>query len=125
MLKYFQAHSDSLKQFYCSNKRKAAGIFMRQKEKTENTVIRRDLRSDGEYDFSYELLMKESRRVASFGIPLYSIRIEMRDNQGNTTSADIKDAFADAGKAIVLYEKIVRNLATPIDLAYIHEDEMS
>ena len=98
---------------------------MRQKEKTENTVIRRDLRSDGEYDFSYELLMKESRRVASFGIPLYSIRIEMRDNQGNTTSADIKDAFADAGKAIVLYEKIVRNLATPIDLAYIHEDEMS
>ena len=92
---------------------------------TVDTVIRRDLRSDGVNSYEYELIMRESRRVASFGIPLYSIRVEMCDAEGKCTSADLRDAFADAGRAILLYEKILRNLATPIDLAYIHEDEMS
>ena len=98
---------------------------MRQKEDTRDTVIRRDLASDGRNSFEYELIMKESSRVASYRIPLYSIKVRMIDELGRCSESDLKDAFADPGKALVLYEKIVRNLATPIDLAYIHEDEMS
>ncbi len=98
---------------------------MRQKEKTHDTVIRREERTDGGYRYSYELIMKESTRTASYRIPLYSIRVGLTDTGGVYTSADVKDAFADAGKAILFFEKVVRNLATPIDLAYILEDEIS
>ena len=98
---------------------------MRQKEKTTDTVIRREERSDGENSYSYELIMKESMRTASYRIPLYSIRVGMTNSVGAYTCADVKDAFADAGKAILFFEKVVRNLATPIDLTYILEDEIS
>ena len=39
-------------------------------------------------------------------------------------SSSVTHFFADAGKAILFYEKLVKNLATPIDLAYIIEDEI-
>lgn len=97
---------------------------MRQKSLTKETVIRRELSTDGTNAFEYELIMRESERVASYGIPLYSISVRMIDERGHATEGEIRDAFADAGKALILFEKIVRNLATPIDLAYIHEDEM-
>ncbi len=99
---------------------------MRQREKTTDTIIRTDTKRDSEDNsYRYELIMKESRGVASWRIPLYSIKVNMTDSAGNDTSADTKDIFADAGKAILFYEKLVRNLATPIDLAYILEDEIS
>ena len=97
---------------------------MKQREKTHDTVIRREERTDGKNSYSYELLIKESLRVASYKMPLYSIRVGMTNEFGDFTTADIKDAFADAGRAIFFFEKIVNNLATPIDLAYILEDEM-
>lgn len=98
---------------------------MKERTKTYDTVIRRESRRDGDFCYSYELIIKESRRVASYGIPLYSVRAEMTDGDGITSSAEVKDAFADAGKAICFFEKVVENLATPIDLAYILEDEIS
>ena len=98
---------------------------MRQKEKTTDTVIRFDNKCDGQFNYRYELIMKEGDGVATWRIPLYSIRVHMTDQSGHSTSSDIKDVFADVGKAIIFYEKLVRNLATPIDLAYILEDEIS
>ena len=99
---------------------------MRQKERTTDTIIRTDTKRDGEDNaYRYELIMKQGHGVANWKIPLYSIRINMTDSDGNGTSADTSDVFADAGKAILFYEKLVRNLATPIDLAYILEDEIS
>ena len=98
---------------------------MKQKEKMKEMIIRKDDCSDEKNRYTYLLLMKESSNVASYGIPLYSIRVEMVDETGRLTSAEIKDVFADAGRAIFFYEKLVRNLATPIDLAYILEDEIS
>ena len=96
--------------------------------KTDNvqneTLIRREVRSEGGYVYSYELLMRESSRTASYRIILYSVKVSMTDIDGNTTSSDIKDAFADSGRAILFFNKIVKNLCTPIDLAYIHEDEL-
>lgn len=95
-----------------------------RKQKTKDTVIRQDFREDAKNSYSYQLIMREDTRTASYKIPLYSIRVNMTDAAGESTSADVKDLFADAGKAINFYEKLVRYLATPIDLRYIVEDEI-
>ena len=96
---------------------------MRQKEKTKDTVIRTDVREEDGYRYFYELIMRVSGELVSLRMPLYSVRVTLTDTEHKTSSAEIKDAFADAGRAIIFYEKIVRNLATPIDLSYIHEDD--
>ncbi len=98
---------------------------MKQKEKTAESVIRREARFDGENNYVYELRVSENKNLASYRIPLYSIHVDMTDSSGRTTSAKVKEAFADAGKAILFYEKVVRGLATPIDLAYVMEDDIS
>ena len=98
---------------------------MRQKERTKDTIIRTDTRCDDGYRYRYELLMKQGEGVATWRIPLYSIRVHMTDPDGDTTVGDVKDVFADPGKALLFYEKILRNLATPIDLIYALEDEIS
>lgn len=98
---------------------------MRRKEKTVDTTIRTEEREKDGIEYRYELIMRESAKVASYGIPLYTILIKMTQENGETTSADTKEVFADAGKAIVFFEKLVNNLATPIDLPYIVEDEFS
>lgn len=96
-----------------------------RKQNCKDTVIRKDFKHDGENEYTFELLMKEGTRVANYKIPLYSIRVAMKDSSGETTKALIKDVFADAGRAIDFYDKIVRGLATPIDLRYIIEDEIN
>jgi len=98
---------------------------MKHKEKTVDTKIRTESREDSGNVYKYELIMRESARVASYKLPLYSIRIEMNQPSGETTYAETKEVFADVGRAIVFFEKLVRNLATPIDLPYIIEDELT
>ncbi len=90
-----------------------------------DTLLRREVRTDGENKYFYELLMKESNSVASFRLPLYSVRIYMIDPMGNNRQADAIDIFSDKADAEAFFDKIVRNLATPIDLAYILEDEFA
>ncbi len=96
-----------------------------RKQKFKDTVIRQDHKDDGENKYTYQLIMREGARLASYKIPLYSVKVVMTDGTGDSTSASVKDVFADAGKAISFYEKIVRGLATPIDLRYIIEDEIN
>ena len=98
---------------------------MRQREKTKDTVIRCEEREDGKNSYKYKLVMRESTRVASYRLPLYSILVEMRQENGTVTSAETREVFADIGRAIIFFDKLVRNLATPIDLAYIVEDELA
>ncbi len=98
---------------------------MKQKEKNIDTTIRTERRESDGIGYKYELLMHKSSRVASYGIPLYSISVEMQHSDGEVTNASTSEVFADAGKAIDFFEKLVNNLATPIDLPYIVEDELS
>lgn len=98
---------------------------MKRKEKTIDTTIRTERREEDGNGYKYELLMRESSRVASYGIPLYSISVEMTQSDGKITNAKTSDVFADAGKAIDFFEKLVNNLVTPIDLPYVVEDEFS
>ena len=94
------------------------------KNKCEYSLIRREERKDEENSYLYELMMRLGDTVASFRMPLYSIRVNMTDRCGNVGSADVCDAFTDEDKAICFFDKLVRNLTTPIDLSYIFEDEM-
>ena len=100
------------------------GFFMARRGNLRDTVIRSEVReSDGRL-YKYELVMTESDRV-SFKLPLYSVRVEYMDADGVSTEARAHEIFADVGKAIIFFERIVKNLATPIDLPYVVEDELT
>jgi hypothetical protein len=98
---------------------------MSKKDNLSTTVIKSDtIDSDGA-KYQYSLHATKSPRVASYRLPLYSITVKMTDCEGNITDATLGDIFSDVGKAIVFYDRLVANLATPIDLPYILEDEIS
>ena len=48
----------------------------------------------------------------------------MTDEFGETTKSETGELFSDVGKAISFFERLVKYLATPINLAYIVEDEL-
>lgn len=95
------------------------------KTRVMQAVIRRTEVEDKEARYKYTLSVCESKRVASYRLPLYSIGIEMTTSDGKHTEVVAKDIFADIGKAVVFYDKIVENRATPLNLHYIIEDDMT
>ena len=88
-----------------------------------DNVIRKEQKFDRGSSYLYELVMRQGDAVANWQIPLYSVRINMVDPNGNNRQADAMDIFSDKEEAEAFFDKIVRNLATPIDFAYILEDE--
>ena len=90
----------------------------------KDTVIKREVREADGAIYQYSLVMSESNKVASYRLPLYSVHIEMTDSEGQVTSARTRDLFADVGKALSFFKKLTENLATPLNLPYVVEDEM-
>lgn len=97
---------------------------MKKRNKTKDTSIRTEFREKDGILYKYELKMRESLDLASYKIPLYAISIEMKRESGETTNADTSELFADVGRAIVFFERLVENYATPLNLPYIVEDEI-
>ena len=97
---------------------------MKHTEKTADTVIRTEVKECDGAKYKYELIMRKNTRLISFKMPLYSIKIEMTDEFGKMTSAETGELFSNSEKAISFFEKLAKHLATPIDLAYIVEDEL-
>ena len=95
---------------------------MRTKEFKETVIKNASLSSDG-IKYTYTLSVNISDKVASFRLPLYSLEVRMLMPDGKETRASAENAFADIGKALVFFDKALRNLITPIDLAYVLEDE--
>ncbi len=91
----------------------------------EKTVIRREVRKEDGYEYVYELIMKTSHMIASFNIPLYSVSVRMKRRGEADTYSRVEDIFSDLGKATKFFERVVENLATPIDLPYVLEDSLS
>lgn len=91
----------------------------------KDTIIKSEVREADGAKYHYSLIMTESNKVASYKLPLYSIEVEMTDSDGKVTSARTKEIFADVGKAIAFFRKLSENLATPLNLLYILEDEMA
>lgn len=96
---------------------------MRQAEKTDEQIIRTETCEADGYRYTYRLFTRESRATASFRLPLYSIRVTLLSPEGKETEAELTDVFADPGRAILFFDHVRENLATPIDLPYIFEDE--
>ena len=93
----------------------------RRKEK----IIKTSVKECNGIKYTYNLTVTESERVASYGIPLYSITIEEHDEKGIVNEAFGKEIFADPGRALAFYDKLVKGAATPVDLPYILEEEYS
>ena len=93
------------------------------KEETKTVVKSLTKECDGA-KYTYTLYAAEGKRVACFGLTLYSVKIEMTGKDGESTVSELNDVFVDSKRAFRFYEKLVKNLATPIDLPYVFEDEM-
>ncbi len=96
---------------------------MKMKAQTLGTTVRYEERREGGLLYEYTLSVEESRRTASFGLPLYSVRVDLTEN-GVRTSARLDDAFASSERAFRFFDRAVENLVTPIDLPYVYEDEI-
>ena len=88
-------------------------------------IIRKETIENVEYVYSYELIERRGKRIADFGMRLYSISVSMKDENGEIKKGEAKDIFSSKRKALVFFDRIVRNLATPIDLKYVVEDEVT
>ena len=88
-------------------------------------IVRNEIIENGEYVYSYQLIERRGRGMADFGMRLYSISVSMQDGNGNIKRGEAKDVFSSKRKATIFFDKIVRNLATPIDLRYVVEDEIT
>ena len=76
--------------------------------------------------YVYRLILHTERKYSTIGLPLYSIEIEMHEiDTGKRWNAKTRELFSEGNKAKAFFDKLVRNLATPIDLAYIVEDEFA
>ena len=94
--------------------------------KDKHKTVRQEIRCSDDAVYTYTLKSHERSLNLGYGFPLYSIHIDMCEHvDGKMTSAYTDDLFSSEAKAISFFEKLVRNLATPIDLAYVVEDEFS
>lgn len=87
-------------------------------------LVKKEEKSEDGYSYTYELLVRRGVRTADFGLPLYSIKISMTDPSGNRSEREATDVFSSSDEAVRFFDRLVRNLATPIDLCYVVEDEV-
>lgn len=87
-------------------------------------VIRKEEREESGYRYFYELTERQGDSTVDYGVHLYSIKVNMTDSDGKTRRSEAKDVFSSKEKAFAFFDKIVKHLATPIDLKYIIEDEL-
>ena len=93
------------------------------KAKTLVKTVRFEERREGGILYEYTLSVEESRRMASYGLSLYSVRVDMTD-EGERTTAELNSVFSSSERAFRFFDRIVDNLVTPIDLPYVYEDEI-
>ena len=98
---------------------------MKTTENYVSTVIREEHRTIDGTEYVYKLTARMKSVSTSLKIPLYSIEVTMKTVNDDSKSAVCADAFSDVGSAMIFFDKIVRCAATPIDLAYVYEDDFS
>ncbi len=84
-------------------------------------TLREEIRETEGYRLTYTLHSEVSDKCASYGLTLYSVGITLEGN-GKKNECHATDAFADRGRAVCFYNKLVEGLCTPTDLSYIIED---
>ncbi len=89
----------------------------------DRLITREERASEGRL-YTYELTMRRGERTADWQLPLYSIKIKMTDKDGRSSQREARDLFTCGERAREFFDKLVNNLATPIDLGYVVEDEI-
>ena len=84
--------------------------------KPTQVIIRTDKRRLDGNEYTYTL--------SQSGPGGYCISIKMEYGAKKSEASAVL-ALADPQKAVKFYKKLVRNLATPIDLSYVLEDELA
>ena len=80
--------------------------------------------TDGKTEYRYELMLCYKSIGGSAPIPIYSISAEMIIN-GIRTFYRTGDLFTCEKKARSFFDKITEKLATPLNMPYVIEDELS
>ena len=93
------------------------------KVKENCAIVREEVRSADGMEYRYTLSARRSEKTSSFGLTLYSIKAELIDKDGRHSEASLVDAFRSPEAAFGFFERIADNLATPIDLPFVFEDE--
>ena len=91
--------------------------------KEKSKIVREEVRYANGMEYKYTLSVKTSEMTASFGLSLYSIRVELIDKRGIHTEATLNDAFRSPEAAFSFFARVTSNLATPIDLPFVFDDE--
>ena len=91
--------------------------------KEKRAIVRSEIRREDGIEYEYTLTVSESDKTASFRLPLYSIRVAMTTADGQRREAELKDAIRSPRTAFSFFNRIVDNLATPIDLPFVYDDE--
>ena len=88
-------------------------------------LIRKEtVKNDGNV-YEYMLYLNESERFSSFRLPLYSIEIKLTLSDGTVSNYMSEDLFSDFNEAVNFYERLIKNLATPMNLPYVIADSLS
>ncbi len=88
-------------------------------------IVRKERVISEGYCYTYFMIKHSLPVTGAITAPTYSLRVEMTDNLGNTTFAELPNVFSGREKADLFFDKLLRNLATPLNLPYAFEDEMN
>lgn len=91
---------------------------------TEGMILKKTIFDAGN-ELTYIMSKNISSSIASFRIPLYSVKIEMKDSEGNFSYYELNNVFANEVKVRCFFDKLVSNLATPMNLPFVFDDELS
>ena len=92
---------------------------MRHKAMPKQETIRETIVASNGYIYKYTLSVGNDKNS------MYSLKVVMRGEGGDVHSSTASVVLSDGGRAIAFYNKLVKNLATPANLQYCIEDELS
>ena len=94
---------------------------MKQQVKHAEITVRSETIREKDFVYRYALYYKEDLH-AKDKAPLYSIRAYLSEQGGESSCAEIEDAFADPGHALIFFELCKTHKVMPAHLSDVLED---
>lgn len=94
---------------------------MKQQVKHAEITVRSETIREKDFVYRYALYYKEDLH-ANGKTPLYSIRAQLSEQGGDGSCAEIEDAFADPGHALIFFELCKTHKVMPAHLSDVLED---
>ncbi len=94
---------------------------MKQSEKLSETVVRTETVHENGFTYRYVLFFRKDPHT-SYRPPMYSVRAELTEEDGATCVAEVADAFADPGHALIFFSLCHEHLVSPCHLSEVLAD---